>query len=499
MLVILGYLIVQGEIQRMLPAARPPAQDKDKPRGAVGKTLVYAWRFIAENPLELAAGVLIFVAVTFPWYHAMLIRHGSGFWNEFIGDNYVHRVAGRHGDRGIFDYYFLQLAHGMFPWTAVIVAATLGAVRRLARKPGEAADARSRLRGFAFAWFIVVFAVMSLVNTKFHHYILPGLPGLAILAGLYLDELFSAPKWADAAALVLIGVPLLGLAARDLAMYPARILWLFCYDYVNAPGPGRPWPPGFEYDYRLSLTVFGIVVVAATLAFGVWAMLRARKAALTNGDGDVSASWLNARGMLFLMVVFVATVVVCELWQPAISVGPQPLANAWILVGGAAVLALVAIMGPGLVSDATRRPTLLLLVVGAVACMWTGWTLDRFITDVSPHWSQKHIVAAYYKLRSGPEEPLLAWQMYWRGETFYTKNAIYDHNLDQKDKTVFLGDHNAEKMQTYFKTHSGRRMFFIVERTRFESLRSLLPEASRPTLKPVDETNNKVYLAVAQF
>ena len=41
----------------------------------------------------------------FPWYHAMLIRHGMGFWNEFIGDNYVHRAGGRHGDRGTFEYY----------------------------------------------------------------------------------------------------------------------------------------------------------------------------------------------------------------------------------------------------------------------------------------------------------------------------------------------------------------------------------------------------------
>ena len=41
----------------------------------------------------------------FPWYHAMLIRHGAPFWSEFIGDNYVHRAAGRHGDRGTFEYY----------------------------------------------------------------------------------------------------------------------------------------------------------------------------------------------------------------------------------------------------------------------------------------------------------------------------------------------------------------------------------------------------------
>ena len=64
---------------------------------------------------------------------------------------------------------------------------------------------------------------------------------------------------------------------------------------------------------------------------------------------------------------------------------------------------------------------------------------------------------------------------------------------------MFLGDHNAEKMQTYFSTHTGRRVFFVVERTRYESLRQLLPATARSSLTIVDETNNKIYLAVAQL
>ena len=54
-------------------------------------------------------------------------------------------------------------------------------------------------------------------------------------------------------------------------------------------------------------------------------------------------------------------------------------------------------------------------------------------------------------------------------------------------------------MQTYFKTHAGRRVFFLVERARFESLRGLLPVEARPTLQIVDQTNNKLYLATAQL
>ena len=41
------------------------------------------------------------------------------------------------------------------------------------------------------------------------------------------------------------------------------------------------------------------------------------------------------------------------------------------------------------------------------------------------------------------------------------------------------------------------RVFFVVERARFETLRGLLPSDARPSLKIEDETNNKLYLASA--
>jgi hypothetical protein len=54
-------------------------------------------------------------------------------------------------------------------------------------------------------------------------------------------------------------------------------------------------------------------------------------------------------------------------------------------------------------------------------------------------------------------------------------------------------------MQTYLRTHGGKRVFFLVERVRFEALRGLLPVEARPTLQIVDQTNNKLYLATAQL
>ncbi|HMU27824.1 MAG TPA: iron chelate uptake ABC transporter family permease subunit, partial [Solirubrobacterales bacterium] len=80
-----------------------------------------------------------------------------------------------------------------------------------------------------------------------------------MVAGLLLDELASSTAEAAAGrtALLLLGLPVAFLSGRDLAAFPARIGWLFNYDYVNVPGTGRPWPLvsqyGERYEYGLPL------------------------------------------------------------------------------------------------------------------------------------------------------------------------------------------------------------------------------------------------------
>ena len=488
--VILVYVVATRDWKRLLPLDFDAQRAEWKTTPA--RVARMAWSFLARHPLEIGLGVLLFIAVTFPWYHAMLIRHGNGFWNEFIGDNYVKRAAGRHGDRGTFEYYLLQIGHGMFPWSAIVPVAALTA---LARLKGD--SPRAKLRAFAVVWFLVMFAVVSLVNTKFHHYILPGLPALAILAGLYLDELFTEPRRGDALPLLIVGLPMLVMAGRDLAMFPARLTWLFDYDYVNAPNGGRPWPQDSHYDYTYRIAAFVAVAALANVVLAVVALWRAGRGERVEGDDDASPS---ASRLALLAIIPVLAVAWAAFRQPPFGDGtPHPLDSGWIIVARFTGLFLLVLMTDGLRKRATVAPTLALLFVGVFACAWSSWSLNRLLTDLSPHWSQKHVMAAYYKLRKDESEPMIAFQMYWRGETFYTKNAIYDHRAQQTDKTVFLAERYVEKLQAYMKSHSGRRMFFLVERSRFEQLRGLLPEAARTSLKAVDETNNKVFLAVGNI
>jgi 4-amino-4-deoxy-L-arabinose transferase-like glycosyltransferase len=366
------------------------------------------WKRLARAQLGYAilVALLATAVVAVPWHHAMLVLHGKPFWDELYGDNHWRRlVVGRHGDRGTFEYFLRELGYAFLPWIAIAPAALAYAVMRPLR------DVRRQgLFWFGAIWFVTAYALVSLSVTKFHHYILPSLPGLAIVVGCFLDDLLERRVATPALAAALVGLPLLALVTIDLAWAPKdaqHFIWLFSYDYINAP-QGRPWPPAL--DFSPALIGFAVVFGLCTLALG------ARR---------------------------------------------------------------------------TQRAATVALCLAAVA--FTYFLIDGYMLKVTPYWTQKGLIANYYKLRRSPDEHLLVWQMYWRGENFYTQNEIYEGPV--AERTVFLGDKNAENLKAWMAKHRGHRQFFLVERSRWTTLEGLVPVDARPSLKMVDESNMKFCLA----
>ena len=68
-----------------------------------------------------------------------------------------------------------------------------------------------------------------------------------------------------------VSLPSTYLAGRDLANFPARIGWLFNYDYVNVPNVGRPWPLtnlyGDRYEYGQQVFFYTALATVAVLVF----------------------------------------------------------------------------------------------------------------------------------------------------------------------------------------------------------------------------------------
>ena len=114
---------------------------------------------------------------------------------------------------------------------------------------------------------------------------------------------------------------------------------------------------------------------------------------------------------------------------------------------------------------------------------------------MAPSWSQKGPIAAYYESRRSPEERLIAYQLYWRGETFYTSNEIYDGPTEER--TVFDQEGADDKLKEWMSRHRGQRAFFLYERFQQSRLQGMLPAEARGTFHVIHDQNNKFSLAEA--
>ncbi len=187
----------------------------------------------------LPLGPLVFLAIAGPWYAVLSSfggrdDEGSTFAQRFWIHDHARRLAtGVHTTTpgGTFEYFLEQLGYGTFPW----VAALPGALGELLRARPRSRDPRDGLALLCGIWALVTYVLMSLSATKFHHYIFPAVPPLAILAGLFLDRLLEEGPDEHLPAL-LAGGAAFAVVAYSLWLKPQSLADLFVYNYQ------RPYP-----------------------------------------------------------------------------------------------------------------------------------------------------------------------------------------------------------------------------------------------------------------
>lgn len=166
-----------------------------------------------------AAGMLLFVAVSAPWYVAQLQINGNEFVQQFFIKHHFRRYTGViSGHRGPLYYYLPALIIGLMPWISFLPGGIRAALR-YRKKPSQKDDAdakggdRSPDPGlFALVWFAFVFIFFSLSTTKLPNYILPAVPAACILVSGGMAEKGKWSKYANAgvvAIMVAIGIAFL--------------------------------------------------------------------------------------------------------------------------------------------------------------------------------------------------------------------------------------------------------------------------------------------------
>lgn len=149
------------------------------PGGAVFAYMLWQrdWRLLKH--LHLGKGVLVFFAVTAPWFIAVSIKNPEFAHFFFIHEHFERYTSTVHHREGAPWYFVPILLLGVLPWLTVTLASLARPSFAWWNKQAGGFDPERFLWVFA----LVIFVFFSAGHSKLPAYILPMFPALAILAG----------------------------------------------------------------------------------------------------------------------------------------------------------------------------------------------------------------------------------------------------------------------------------------------------------------------------
>jgi 4-amino-4-deoxy-L-arabinose transferase-like glycosyltransferase len=422
-----------------------------------GAYVVATRRFKDLTRLELPSMLLITACIVLPWYFAMYMRHGQPFTDRLLFHDmykraFVHVHDTNVGDDVSFRYYVWQLGYGLFPWTGLAAAGLVWWLRR----DDEQRDAKADVSAFFVLWFVAGFSMFTITLTKFHHYVFPVVPPIAMLAGILVDRVLDHAKLPSGRQLAgyLAGV----LAATALLLYGTlRLMKGSVFGSVVDRAPPGPSIP------------VALVCLSAGAGLVLWTLRRTRAAAPTP-DGtpvDWDGAVLGALGLASAIVVGLAgrdmfTSVTGDIQGQARLMHlftynyRRPWPDSLEFDGMLAAFTVVAAGACALLAFSRWRAHAGVLLA-STAVVWAAWGVNVYLFRAAPHWGQRETVLAYYRNRKGPEEPLVSYQMNWKGENFYTGNRTPAFvSSGEKFKSWIAEQRKGGTKVVYFTTEHGR-------------------------------------------
>ena len=454
--------------------------------------------------LEVFRGILVLALVAVPWHVAMFLKDGRGWANEYFFYHWFKRVGeGVHGDRGTFDYVAAQLGIGMWPWVALLPPAL--AALFLSRDPGRRGP---RVRLLVGIWAICSFALFAASQTKFHHYILPAVPALSIAIAFWLDDLFAG-RVRHSALFAGLGIGIAALIARDFMGEQKQIIELFIYRY------DRPWPLGepWSVDLRPTMRLFAF---ALCTALALVALPRSRKLAaavflalaalwvlwLQNGymsaaaphwgQGQLHETYYAERQIHGVEIKYFGLAELARDWKDGEMTVESRLPRNFE-VGRALRATLYLPKDAGVPGDK-------LVLAGRASAR--GANRFTLTLDTGERGRLAELIARGERAARSSRRPwlqvdadrLIAWQLNWRGENFWSSGEIYGEIEDTQ--TVFmLTDNKAFLDYLAAPGRSGRRYYVITEAGRAGGLKNVLPTAAaKESVETIDTSSNKFTL-----
>jgi 4-amino-4-deoxy-L-arabinose transferase-like glycosyltransferase len=148
------------------------------------------WQWLTK--VKILLGLLVVFLTGHIWVVAMLGGHHPEWVTRFIYHDHINRLfSGVHStDDGAFEYFFQWIGYGLLPLIAFLPAAFSRVLAYLST-PIQAWTKVHRFELLMYLWALIGFFLFSKSSTKFHHYILPIIPAFVILIAIWLDDLIE--------------------------------------------------------------------------------------------------------------------------------------------------------------------------------------------------------------------------------------------------------------------------------------------------------------------
>ncbi len=481
--------------------------------GVLHVVLLGRWRALADGFYEVKRGLLVMIVVFLPWHVAMWLKDGLRFIDEYLFTHILNRAAvGVDNSPGTFEMYTSQIGHGMWLWAGLLPAAFAAACLR------SRLDTRAgRVRFHIALWAIAGGVFFSIVQTKFHHYILPVVPALGILVAFLLDDVLAGrdrlhPLWALLAA----GITLL--LCRDLTSEPERWIEMFVYRY------DRPWPNADPYNIDVSDGFLGLGIAGALALLLLATRFRRLAVAAVGAVGLAICVWAlqcympvagKHWGMREAIHAYYAQRTVYG--QKLVYFGPGALWDDWhdatdqrtfetfvpdaLQVGQPMTITVQLDKAE---DERITETTVVLLgsatAIGdhAVTVTLAPGERDK-LGPLLARGAEPNAARGRPPVRVVDADRLISWQLYWRGEAFWSGDEIWGWLPEMKtsDEINTKNDNVAFLKYINDRTRAplGRRYFLITEAGRAVGTKSMIPtQRGKDSFEVIDQTSNKFWI-----
>ena len=168
------------------------------------------WKLLSE--MCPGSGILLFLAVTVPWFVAVSVRNPEFARFFFIHEHFERFTSTVHGRYQPFWFFVPVLLGTMLPWSFFIPGALVRAWRDRYHEEGQAGI-------YLFIWAVVIFLFFSKSQSKLIPYMLPVFPPLAMLIGHRIDIQMEGRGRELKTAAILLGGTLFVMGAVVLCYY----------------------------------------------------------------------------------------------------------------------------------------------------------------------------------------------------------------------------------------------------------------------------------------